>query len=207
MSYAQERSTFRATSGFMLALAVQAGMLLALKSGLLPHFISAAPPVTEVVPLVSNPQTPPDERVTGGTMDSFDVVAREPVIDIDIEDDFQAQQPVWQPMPGADESGGYPGAQPRMTAPRVDPRYPLTQPEYPPSSIRQGEVGTVTLLIYVLPNGRVADAKVSRSSGFTRLDAAAVREAKRSWRFMPATSDGTPVADWGTYAVTFRLTN
>lgn len=94
-----------------------------------------------------------------------------------------------------------------MTAPRVDPRYPLTQPEYPPSSIRQGEVGTVTLLIYVLPNGRVADAKVSRSSGFTRLDAAAVREAKRSWRFVPATSDGTPVADWGTYAVTFRLTN
>ena len=140
-------------------------------------------------------------------MDSFDVVPREPVIDIDIEDDFQAQQPVWQPMPGADESGGYPGAQPRMTAPRVDPRYPLTQPEYPPSSIRQGEVGTVTLLIYVLPNGRVADAKVSRSSGFTRLDAAAVREAKRSWRFVPATSDGTPVADWGTYAVTFRLTN
>jgi hypothetical protein len=44
MSHLQERSTFRLTSGFMLALAVQAGMLLALKNGLVPHWSASERP-------------------------------------------------------------------------------------------------------------------------------------------------------------------
>lgn len=93
------------------------------------------------------------------------------------------------------------------TPPRSDPRRPFTEPEYPPTSRRLGQEGTVVLLIYVLADGKVGDVKVHKSSGFPKLDEAAVREAKRSWRFIPAREGTTPVPEWGQFAVTFRLTD
>lgn len=94
-----------------------------------------------------------------------------------------------------------------VTQPKSNPRRPLTQPEYPPSSRRAGEAGTVILEVYVLENGRVGEARVKKSSGYPRLDEAAVREVKRSWRLEPGTEDGKPVAMWGQFAVTFKLTD
>jgi periplasmic protein TonB len=82
----------------------------------------------------------------------------------------------------------------------------ITQPEYPPSSRRAGEEGTVTLQVYVLETGRAGDVKVQKSSGFPKLDEAAVREVKRTWRFVPGKEDGNPIAMWHTFNVTFRLT-
>lgn len=93
------------------------------------------------------------------------------------------------------------------TAPKSDPRRPLTQPEYPPSSRRAGETGTVVLEVYVLENGRAGDVRVKQSSGFPKLDEAAVREVKRSWRLQPGTENGKPVPMWGQFAVTFKLTD
>ena len=93
------------------------------------------------------------------------------------------------------------------TAPKSDPRRPLTQPEYPPSSRRAGETGTVILEVYVLENGRAGDVRVKQSSGFPKLDDAAVREVKRSWRLTPGTENGKPVPMWGQFAVTFKLTD
>ncbi len=104
------------------------------------------------------------------------------------------------PPPMAPASTGH-------TPPRSDPRRPLAQPEYPPTARRLGQEGTVVLLIYVQTDGRVADVKVQKSSGFDKLDEAALREAKRSWRFIPAKEGSTPVAEWGQFAVTFRLTD
>jgi protein TonB len=124
----------------------------------------------------------------------------EPVID-PIE---QALPDVVAVTPPAEETSSNTGST-AITALQVDPRYPITRPMYPASSVRKAEEGTVELLLYVLPNGRVGDAKVSRSSGFQRLDEAAIREAKRSWRFIPATSGGQAVGSWGTFAVTFKL--
>jgi protein TonB len=93
------------------------------------------------------------------------------------------------------------------TPPRSDPRRPFTEPEYPPTSRRLGQEGTVVLLIYVLADGKVGDVKVHKSSGFPKLDEAAVKEARRSWRFIPAKEGNTAVPDWGQFAVTFRLTD
>jgi protein TonB len=108
--------------------------------------------------------------------------------------------PVAQPPPA-------PVAQVVRAAPRSDPRRPLTQPEYPPSSRRAGETGTVILEVYVLENGRAGDVRVKKSSGFEKLDEAAVREVKRSWRLKPGTENGKPVPMWGQFAVTFKLTD
>lgn len=111
------------------------------------------------------------------------------------------QAPVAQPPPA-------PVAAPvARTAPKSDARRPRTQPEYPPSSRRAGETGTVILEVYVLENGRAGDVRVKTSSGFPKLDEAAVREVKRSWRLVPGTENGKPVPMWGQFAVTFKLTD
>jgi protein TonB len=83
----------------------------------------------------------------------------------------------------------------------------ITQPEYPPASRRAGEEGTVQLQVLVLESGRAGEVKVARSSGFPKLDEAAINEVKRNWRFVPGKEDGKPVAMWHTFAVTFRLTD
>jgi len=83
----------------------------------------------------------------------------------------------------------------------------ITQPEYPPASRRAGEAGTVTLQVFVLESGRAGEVKVAKSSGFEKLDEAAVKEVQRNWRFVPGKEDGKPVAMWHTFAVTFRLTD
>ena len=62
----------------------------------------------------------------------------------------------------------------------------ITQPEYPPASRRAGEAGTVTLQVFVQENGRAGEVKVAKSSGFEKLDEAAVKEVQRNWRFVPA---------------------
>jgi protein TonB len=101
--------------------------------------------------------------------------------------------------------GGDAVAVPRLEAVAVDPRRPLTQPPYPAASVRFGEEGTVTLELRVGRDGRVLEARVLRSSGFPRLDAAAIAEARRTWRLRPASEDGRAVEGSYSVRVSFRL--
>ena len=78
------------------------------------------------------------------------------------------------------------------------------RPAYPEASRRRGQEGTVMLELRVDANGRVVDVRVTESSGFSALDAAAV-ETLREWRFRPAQRGGMPVAGSITTAVHFRL--
>ncbi len=94
---------------------------------------------------------------------------------------------------------------PVIQAVRQDPRRPLTQPYYPPSEIRAGNEGNADLEVYVLPNGRVGDVRIVRSTGHPRLDQSAIEEAKRSWRLIPATRDGVAIAQWHRLRVVFQL--
>jgi periplasmic protein TonB len=88
-----------------------------------------------------------------------------------------------------------------------DSRYPLTQPAYPPASKRDGEQGAADVEVYVLPNGRVGDVRIARTTGYERLDRAALQEARQSWRFKPATRAGEAVAQWYKVRVVFKLTD
>jgi protein TonB len=94
-----------------------------------------------------------------------------------------------------------------IVPPRSNPRRPVSQPEYPPSSKRAGEEGTVVLQLYVLEDGKVGDAKIEKSSGFPKLDEAALKEALRNWRLLPATQGGKPIAMWYSFKVTFKIEN
>lgn len=65
-------------------------------------------------------------------------------------------------------------------------------PGYPPLSRRLGETGKVILRVTLDESGKVAVANVERSSGFLRLDEAALN-AVRTWRCTPAQRNGRPV--------------
>lgn len=94
---------------------------------------------------------------------------------------------------------------PVIQAVRQDPRRPLTQPYYPPGEIRAGNEGNADLEVYVLPNGRVGDVRIIRSTGHPRLDQSAIEEAKKNWRLIPATRDGVAIAQWHRLRVVFQL--
>jgi protein TonB len=93
----------------------------------------------------------------------------------------------------------------KIVLPMSNPRRPLSQPPYPAASQRLGEEGKVILELYVLEDGRVGDATIIKSSGYPRLDQAAVEEAKRAWRLLPGTEDGRPKAMQHKLTVTFRI--
>ncbi|NUP97389.1 MAG: energy transducer TonB, partial [Planctomycetaceae bacterium] len=79
------------------------------------------------------------------------------------------------------------------------------QPEYPPLSRRRGEQGTVTLRISVDDHGVVAHVELVESSGFRRLDEAAIAGV-RAWRFEPATeASGAPIDSEVLWRVVFEL--
>ncbi|TMH75279.1 MAG: energy transducer TonB [Betaproteobacteria bacterium] len=69
------------------------------------------------------------------------------------------------------------------------------RPKYPRDSARNREQGLVRLKILVSHEGRARDVVVERSSGYRRLDEAAVEDAKRMC-FRPAVRNGVPVEVW-----------
>lgn len=66
-------------------------------------------------------------------------------------------------------------------------------PKYPRLSRRLREQGTVLLEMLVLADGSIAELRVKTSSGFERLDQAAL-DAVKSWRFLPARRGGEAIA-------------
>jgi periplasmic protein TonB len=111
--------------------------------------------------------------------------------------------PSENPMPASDNAiaataaSGAP-AQDLKTSQRVEP-------SYPPTSRRLGEEGTVKLRILVDPSGRSKQVEVATSSGFPRLDQAAMEAVKR-WRFVAATNGSSAIEAWTQVSVTFKLT-
>ena len=126
--------------------------------------------------------------------------------ELDDRETVSDKAPQSDPVPGpiADGPGSAVPVPPVIVQPQGDPRYPFTEPEYPTPEIRMGHEGTVWLTIEILPNGRVGAVRIDQTSGFTRLDDAAVREA-RKWRMKPGTQDGIAIPMYKRVPVTFRL--
>lgn len=75
---------------------------------------------------------------------------------------------------------------------------------YPLASRRNREQGTVVLKVLVKANGTAGTAEIKTSSGFSRLDSAAL-EAVKTLRFEPAMAGGKPVEEWVAVPFVFRL--
>ena len=78
------------------------------------------------------------------------------------------------------------------------------KPDYPSASRRMEEEGTVTLKFLIGVDGKVLQADIEKSSGFTRLDEAA-RNALSKCQFRPGTVDGKPEQSWASIKYTWRL--
>lgn len=77
-------------------------------------------------------------------------------------------------------------------------------PKYPIESRRKREQGTVVLTVLLSTAGGVSEISVSRSSGSTRLDKAAL-DAVRRWQWSPTVVNGEPVAVKGIVEIPFVL--
>ncbi|KKC26926.1 energy transducer TonB [Sphingomonas sp. SRS2] len=77
-------------------------------------------------------------------------------------------------------------------------------PRYPFESRRKHEEGTVVVRLLIGTDGRVAQISIVQSSGFERLDQAAL-QAIRGWRWQPIMRDGQPVEVRGVYSMPFTL--
>jgi protein TonB len=63
----------------------------------------------------------------------------------------------------------------------------------------------VLLEVLVAADGRAAEVRLLRSSGFAPLDDSATRTVRERWRFIPARRGDTPVASRVTVPIRFRL--
>ena len=79
-----------------------------------------------------------------------------------------------------------------------------TPPVYPKLSTRLGEQGKTVLLVELDELGRVAKATVKTTSGFSRLDEAAVN-AVTSWNCTLARRNGTAVRSFAVQPFRFTL--
>jgi periplasmic protein TonB len=78
------------------------------------------------------------------------------------------------------------------------------KPPYPPISNRLHEEGKVLLSVLVGTDGKVEKVDLKKSSGFDRLDRAALATVP-GWRFVPGRRAGVPEAMWVIVPIPFYL--
>ena len=98
-----------------------------------------------------------------------------------------------------------PPAPPKMELPSSDADYlQNARPAYPAMSKRLGEQGKVLVRVLIGVDGTARQAEVQKSSGFDRLDQAALATVQR-WRYVPGKRGGVAEAMWFTVPIVFVL--
>jgi periplasmic protein TonB len=147
---------------------------------------------------IEEPESPPETPK---------VAKSEPTVDVP-----PPEIPVLQPP--AETAISIPPAPPAVVEPSPGPAMSESKslevtrrvdPIYPPASRRMNEEGAVRLRVLIDERGRPQEVKVAKSSGFPRLDEAAVTAVKR-WVFAPAMQGGAAVSTWTQVSVVFQLT-
>ncbi|MEK7347072.1 MAG: TonB family protein [Pseudomonadota bacterium] len=96
-------------------------------------------------------------------------------------------------------------APPSLVLPSSDADYQNNPPPtYPRMSKRLGEQGTVTVRVFIGLQGTAEQAEIRTSSGYDRLDKAALETVQR-WRYVPGKRHGSPEAMWFNVPVRFVL--
>jgi periplasmic protein TonB len=202
-------SPYRRALVFMVILAFH---LLVIRSFWAGMISSGARPVPTSLQIDLLPRARPPEPLSLPAVswkESFMIEVADPEVHVDVTDDLSPPiqgMPVREPAPRSPET---PTPTPPAPAPRptVQPR-PIYVPggmdRYPPESRRAHETGAPTIMICISATGTVDDVQVSRSSGFPRLDQAAVGIGREA-RFRPARLDGKPVPVCAPYRITFSF--
>jgi periplasmic protein TonB len=98
-------------------------------------------------------------------------------------------------------------APPTVQLPSSDADYLQNpKPAYPETSRRLNEQGTSTIRVLIGADGQPQRAEIGKSSGFDRLDRAALATVMR-WRFVPGKRNGVSEAMWFNVPIAWGLSN
>jgi protein TonB len=193
-----------------LILLLHAGALLLLTAFdviVLPHARHRPPLVVTLIPMKVAPPPPaapkPQPKVAQPRprpVDATPTVVPPPPAAFVVPSPPKLPTPAPVVAPVAPVAAPAPVTPPDMDAATLDNPAPV----YPLESRRRHEQGTVRLRVVISPDGHVKEIGVAASSGFERLDKAAL-EAVRRWRFKPGTQAGVAVEAVGFLPIPFRL--
>jgi protein TonB len=213
--------------------AFHAGALWALQNGLLQRAIElvvpaeiliefiepsapkAAPPSPKVAPLVPPPKaTPvPVAQAVAKAPAPAPVAAAQPLAIADTTPSPNAPSGVTEvaaavaPTTPVAPSAVAPAtpAPARVELPSSDADYLQNpKPPYPGISRRLNEQGKVVVRVFIGVEGTAQKAEIKKSSGFDRLDQAALATVLR-WRYVPGKRGGVPEAMWFNVPISFEL--
>ncbi len=102
-------------------------------------------------------------------------------------------------IPKGENSAGNPPI--TLAKPRYDGN---PKPPYPRIARRRGYEGVVVLKVEILPNGRVGELRVKKSSGHHILDKSALNTVKK-WKFIPARRGEDPIRIWAEIPIKFEF--
>lgn len=208
MAYASQANNPARLIGIGIVIVMHIGIVIALKEGLSRSIVELVkgPIETKIIeeikeekklppPPPANPLKPPPVYVPPIDTPMIDL---EPAPDTRAITSTTSQKPVKQ-------APAIPGTPIQLNRKRT-----LSKPHYPPSSMRLGEEGLVTINLCVGENGKITDAKLVKTSGFPKLDAAAIEHAlSGAWdkNFNPATQNGKPITACSNVPVRFKIEN
>jgi protein TonB len=87
-----------------------------------------------------------------------------------------------------------------------DPSFGITSDDYPSSSQRNGEEGVTAIAYDITADGRMANCRVTSSSGSSTLDETTCTLSMRRARFKPAQdAAGNPIASHGTRRIRWQI--
>ncbi len=205
----------RDRSGLFITVALHAGVAAIALLAVTTTTITRPPPpiISDNIPDTPRQLTPAPDPVIRELIIPLDVPLPDPIVDT--APDANSRPLVTSPEPPVRPAAGTGDAvvvqpPPQPAGPtriaRFDPRHAASaQPPYPAASRRLEEEGTVTIHVRIGRDGRVLAATLAQSSGFPRLDAAALAHALAAWRFTPALEAGVAVEATRDIKVDFRL--
>jgi protein TonB len=185
----QSRFTPAKIAGMAASVALQAGFVFAIISGLAATVISKLPEELKVAveqeKIAPKPPPPPPPQVELPPPP----VAPPPEINIQVETQSSPITVSSKPPPP-------PVQHTAVTTPVSIGRPHTCINNYPQTAQRLGQEGTTTLSFRIGTDGSVTSPSVTKSSGFESLDNAAM-ECVQRWHYTPQKVDGNPVdANW-----------
>lgn len=166
-----------------------------------------------VVNLMPPPPPPPADEAPPPPPSKPEIVAPTPVVHVPVTPPPVATTPVAVPATPRTVNVDAPpvSAPPAAAIPSTVQGGDLSAqmvagspPRYPVESRRKREQGTVLLSLTLGIDGAVDSISVSKSSGFSRLDHAAL-DAVRKWRWRPVIRNGQPVRVSGVVEIPFVI--
>lgn len=168
-----------------------------------------APPASTPAPPKPVPrQPPPPKQATPQRPQPLAAVAAEPApraSNVSIPQPITTAPPVAEVAAPAPLAPPAPPAPPQVDLPSSSADYLNNpSPPYPPLSKRLNEQGRVVVRVRIEADGTASQAEVRSSSGFERLDQAALQTVKR-WRYLPGKRGGVAEAMWFNVPINFVL--